>query len=125
MELETISSNIPLKFYLNVLGPNQYFVFASFLLLVEQFKGFEYTIEDQFTVKITKIKEKAMLLGDDDDDDSYKIQPSFSVQLLKNPEDSDLYVLNFKRLQGDVFSFFECYRSLYEAHYETKFPEVE
>ena len=46
-------------------------------------------------------------------------------KLLKNPEDSDLYVLNFKRLQGDVFSFFECYRSLYEAHYETKFPEVE
>ena len=72
MEPETIPINIPMKFYLNVQGPNPYFIFASFLLQVEELKHFKYTIEKSFTVNITKIKEKSMLLGEDDND-SYKI----------------------------------------------------
>ncbi len=76
---EKISNKIPMKYFLNVQGPNYYFVLASFLQQVEQIKGFEYTIEKKFTVRISKIKEKVMLLGEDDDDDSYKIQPSFTV----------------------------------------------
>jgi hypothetical protein len=44
---------------------------------------------------------------DEEDEESSKILPSFSVQLLKNPEKDEQYILNFKRLEGDVFSFFD------------------
>ena len=68
LEPETIAKNIPIKFYLNVQGPNPYFIFASFLLQVEELKHFEYTIHKSFTANITKIKEKPMSLGEEDND---------------------------------------------------------
>jgi hypothetical protein len=72
MDPEIIQNNTPMKFYLNVQGPNPYFIFASFLLQVEELKHFEYTIHKSFTANITKIKEKPMSLGDEDND-SYEI----------------------------------------------------
>ncbi len=72
MDPEIIQNNIPMKFYLNVQGPNPYFIFASFLLQVEELKNFEYSIEKSFTVNITKTKENSMSLGEDVND-SYKI----------------------------------------------------
>ncbi len=44
MDPEIIQNNIPMKFYLNVQGPNPYFISGSFLLQVEELKNFEYSI---------------------------------------------------------------------------------
>lgn len=60
------------------------------------------------------------------DEDNFQNFPvNFSVQLLKGPEQDPSYILCFKRHQGDVFAFSDCFRDLFEAHYETKFPKFD
>ena len=60
-----------------------------------------------------------------DDDDFQNLPVKFSVQLLKVPGQDPSYILCFKRRQGDVFAFSDCFRELYKAHYETEFPNFD
>ena len=68
--LETTYINGPIKLSLNVEGPNPYYIFARFLLLVDKIESLEQTIGTQFKAIITQKKEKDLLL-EDEDDESY------------------------------------------------------
>jgi hypothetical protein len=68
--LSTTSINGPIKLSLNVEGPNPYYLFARFLLLVDKIESLEHTIGKEFKAIITKKKDKDLLL-EDEDDESY------------------------------------------------------
>ncbi len=68
--LETTYINGPIKLSLNVEGPNSFYIFARFLLLLDKIESLEHTIGTQFKAIITQKKERDLLL-EDDDDESY------------------------------------------------------
>jgi hypothetical protein len=63
----------------------------------------KYTIKNNFTAEIELVSE------DQSDEDKTIVQ----IQVLKNTAEEGVFILDFKRIEGNFFEFHACYKQFY------------
>lgn len=75
-----------------------------------------FTIKENFTAVIEIPTQESAEEGDSDD------KTAVQVQVFKDSVKENSFLINFKRVQGDLFVFNECYQKFYEIHYGQEYP---